>query len=103
MADLFLSLEPVMVDTCQVYRKPADGHGRASGDYLHMRPLIQYRSRVGTHRHLDPGFRMERLAVRFESVVESHCSLRNMSVERQGQEDLLGDPLKHKSRRVLKS
>ena len=39
-------------------------------------------------------------AMRFECFVESDSALRNMPVERQGEEDLLWDSLKHKSRHV---
>ncbi len=42
-----------------------------------------------------------RLAIRFESFVESDSALRSMPVERQSEEDLLWHSLMHKSRHVL--
>ncbi len=41
------------------------------------------------------------LAVGFESIVEDDVSLRNISVERQGEKDLLWHSLKHEAGDVL--
>lgn len=41
------------------------------------------------------------LAIGFESVVESDGAMRNMSVERQSEENFLRHSLKHKFRHIL--